>query len=94
MKSLSGKRRGATRVQRNRPRPSQLELIFTHTAGILLCMVWVLVSGLGQNKEGKGETFKSSFSSAKIQIQIFLHKTQAKLGWDKSGNLSSYLKFK
>lgn len=37
---------GAIRVQRKSPRPSQLELIFTQTAGILLCMDWVLVSGL------------------------------------------------
>lgn len=53
MKSLSGKRRGATRVQRKSPKPSQLELIFTHTAGILLCMVWLVVSGLKQDMMGK-----------------------------------------
>lgn len=46
MKSLSGKTSGAMRVHRYRPRPSQLELIFTHTAGMLLRMAWVLVSGL------------------------------------------------
>lgn len=53
LKSLSGKRRGATRVQRKSPKPSQLELIFTHTAGILLCMVWLVVSGLKQDMMGK-----------------------------------------
>lgn len=37
---------GAIRVQRKSPRPSQLEAIFTHTAGMLLCIEWVLVSGL------------------------------------------------
>lgn len=37
---------GAMRVQRKSPRPSQLELIFTQTAGMLLCMDWVLLSGL------------------------------------------------
>lgn len=37
---------GAIRVQRKSPRPSQLEVIFTHTAGMLLCMDWLLVSGL------------------------------------------------
>lgn len=43
--------RGAIRVQRYSPRPSQLELIFTHTAGILLCMAWVVVSGLRKDTE-------------------------------------------
>lgn len=46
MKSLSGNMTGAMRVHRYRPRPSQLEPIFTHTAGILLSMDCVVVSGL------------------------------------------------
>lgn len=45
LKSLSGKMRGAMSVQRYSARPNQLEHIFTHTAGILLFMAWVVVSG-------------------------------------------------
>lgn len=50
---------GATRVQRKRPRPSQLELIFTHTAGMLLCMVWALVLGLKEDTDGKVQFTKT-----------------------------------
>lgn len=42
---------GAMRVQRKSARPSQLEVIFTHTAGMLLCMEWVLVSGLWTHRK-------------------------------------------
>lgn len=52
---------GATRVQRKSPRPSQLELIFTHTAGMLLCMDWVLVSGLWTHGDKRFNTYVQKY---------------------------------
>lgn len=63
--------RGAMRVQRKTARPSQLELIFTHTAGILLCMVWVVVSGLKEDTEGKVQFSKTNSHALIFILRYF-----------------------